>query len=92
MHSASSSCLRLFFARKLWRMNLFTMADFYRQIYGPAAELTGGLIQVPSYFAWIVLQYSALAGVLELYFGIPSRWAGLGRARRAEVRAVRRDV
>ena len=61
----------LFFARKLWRMNLFTMADFYRQIYGPAAELTGGLIQVPSYFAWIALQYSALAGLLELYFGIP---------------------
>ena len=61
----------LFFARKLWRMNLFTMADFYRQIYGPAAELTGGLIQVPSYFAWIALQYSALAGLLELYFDIP---------------------
>lgn len=61
----------LCFARRLWRMNLFTMADFYRQIYGPAAELTGGLIQVPSYFAWIALQYSALAGVLELYFGIP---------------------
>ena len=47
------------------------MADFYRQTYGPAAELTGGLIQVPSYFAWIALQYSALAGLLELYFGIP---------------------
>jgi SSS family solute:Na+ symporter len=61
----------LFFARPLWRMNLLTMADFYRQTYGPAAELTGGLIQVPSYFAWIALQYSALAGILELYFGIP---------------------
>jgi SSS family solute:Na+ symporter len=61
----------LFFARRLWQMNLFTMADFYRQRYGPAAELTGGLIQVPSYFAWIALQYSALAGILELYFGIP---------------------
>ena len=47
------------------------MADFYRQTYGPAAELTGGLIQVPSYFAWIALQYSALAGLLELYFTIP---------------------
>ena len=61
----------LFFARPLWRMNLLTMADFYRRTYGPAAELTGGLIQVPSYFAWIALQYSALAGILELYFGIP---------------------
>ncbi len=61
----------VFFARPLWNKNIFTMADFYRQTYGPAAELTGGLIQVPSYFAWIALQYSALAGLLELYFTIP---------------------
>ena len=61
----------LFFARPLWNRNIFTMADFYRQTYGPAAELTGGLIQVPSYFAWIALQYSALAGLLQLYFVIP---------------------
>jgi len=38
----------VFFARPLWNKNIFTMADFYRQTYGPAAELTGGLIQVPS--------------------------------------------
>ena len=61
----------LFFARPLWNRNIYTMADFYRQTYGPAAELTGGLIQVPSYFAWIALQYSAFAGLLELYFDIP---------------------
>ena len=60
-----------FFARPLWNRNIFTMADFYRQTYGPAAELTGGLIQVPSYFAWMALQYSAFAGLLELYFCIP---------------------
>ena len=59
------------FARPLWNKNIFTMADFYRQTYGPAAELTGGLIQVPSYFAWIALQYSALASLLELFFAIP---------------------
>lgn len=61
----------VFFARPLWNKNIFTMADFYRQTYGPAAELTGGLIQVPSYFAWIALQYSALASLLELFFAIP---------------------
>ena len=32
----------VFFARPLWNRNIFTMADFYRQTYGPAAELTGG--------------------------------------------------
>lgn len=62
----------LLFARPLWRMKLLTMADFYRQKYGSAAEITGGLIQVPSYFAWIALQYSALAGILEIYFEIPA--------------------
>ncbi|MDA0809041.1 MAG: sodium:solute symporter family protein [Planctomycetota bacterium] len=61
----------LFFARPLWRMELFTMADFYRIKYGPRAEITGACIQVPSYFAWVALQYSALAGILNLYFEIP---------------------
>lgn len=61
----------IFFARPLWKMELYTMADFYRVKYGPAAEVVGACIQVPSYFAWVALQYMALAKVLELYFGIP---------------------
>ena len=61
----------IFFARPLWKMELFTMADFYRAKYGKAAEVVGALIQVPSYFSWIALQYTALAKILELYFGIP---------------------
>jgi SSS family solute:Na+ symporter len=61
----------IFFARPLWKMELYTMADFYRAKYGSAAELTGALIQVPAYFSWIALQYTALARILELYFEIP---------------------
>ena len=61
----------IFFARPLWRMGLFTMADFYRKIYGPSAEVVGACIQVPSYFSWVALQYTALARLLELYFEIP---------------------
>lgn len=61
----------IFFARPLWKMELYTMADFYRVKYGPAAELVGASIQVPAYFAWIALQYTALGKILELYFGIP---------------------
>jgi SSS family solute:Na+ symporter len=61
----------LFFARPLWKMELYTMADFYRAKYGKAAEVVGACIQVPSYFSWIALQYTALAKILELYFGIP---------------------
>jgi len=61
----------IFFARPLWKMGLYTMADFYRVRYGKPAEIVGALIQVPSYFSWIALQYTALAKILELYFGVP---------------------
>ncbi len=61
----------VFFARPLWKMELYTMADFYRVKYGKAAEIVGACIQVPAYFSWIALQYTALARILELYFGLP---------------------
>jgi solute:Na+ symporter, SSS family len=61
----------IFFARPLWKMELYTMADFYRAKYGKAAEVVGACIQVPAYFSWIALQYTALARILELYFGLP---------------------
>jgi hypothetical protein len=38
----------VFFARPLWRMELYTMADFYRVKYGKAAEIVGACIQVPT--------------------------------------------
>jgi SSS family solute:Na+ symporter len=61
----------IFFARPLWRMQLYTVADFYRVAYGPTAEVVGSCIQVPAYFSWVALQYTALAKILELYFGLP---------------------
>ena len=61
----------VFFARPLWKMNLYTMPDFYRSRYGPAAEVVGACIQVPSYFSWVALQYTALARILEIYFEVP---------------------
>ncbi len=60
----------LFFARPLWKMQLFTICDFYREKYGPRAEIIGSSIQVPSYFAWIALQYTALSGILHTYFDV----------------------
>ena len=66
----------LFVARPMWRMGLLTVADFFRQKYGPTAELVSSFILVPSYFGWIAAQFVALAGVLDLFFGIPV-WLGL---------------
>jgi Na+/proline symporter len=38
---------------------------------GPVAETMGACIQVPAYFSWVALQYTALANILELHFGLP---------------------
>ena len=60
----------LLFAGPLWRMGLLTVSDFFRRRFGPRAELVSALVMVPSYFGWIAAQFVALAGVLELLFGL----------------------
>jgi len=64
----------IFVAGPMWRMQLLTVPDFFRRKFGPAAELIASLILVPSYFGWIAAQFTALAAVLELFFGIPVVW------------------
>ncbi len=64
----------LLVAGPMWRMQLLTVPDFFRRKFGPAAELIASLILVPSYFGWIAAQFTALAAVLELFFGIPMAW------------------
>lgn len=61
----------LFVAGPMWRMQLLTVPDLFRRKFGPAAELISSLILVPSYFGWIAAQFTALAEVLHLFFGIP---------------------
>ena len=63
----------LLIARRLWRMKLLTLSDFFRRRYGPGAELMSAGILVPSYFGWIAVQFVALAGMLELFFGLDPR-------------------
>lgn len=60
----------LLVARPMWEMKLLTLPDFYRRKYGVAAEMVSSLIMVPSYFGWIAAQFVALAGVLNLFFGL----------------------
>lgn len=61
----------LFVAGPMWRMKLLTVPDFFKRKFGSKAELVSSLILVPSYFGWIAAQFTALAGVLELFFEIP---------------------
>jgi len=61
----------LFFAGPLWRMKLLTLSDFFRRRFGQRAELLSAFLMVPGYFGWIAAQFVALAGLLDLFFGIP---------------------
>ncbi|MDA1274493.1 MAG: sodium:solute symporter family protein [Verrucomicrobia bacterium] len=63
----------LFVAGPMWRMGLLTVPDFFRRKFGRAAEMISSLILVPSYFGWIAAQFMALAGMLNLFFGLDPR-------------------
>ena len=65
----SSMCLilvGLFFARPLYRMNLLTIGDFYRNKYGRAVEVMTTLCIVISYLGWVAAQISALGLVFNV--------------------------
>ncbi|MBO5658316.1 MAG: sodium:solute symporter family protein [Duodenibacillus sp.] len=56
----------MFFARKLYNMNLLTIGDFYRKRYGKKVELACSLFIVLSYLGWVGAQIAALGLVLNL--------------------------
>ena len=65
----ASLCLVLvgvFFARKLYRMNLLTIGDYYRQRYGRTVELLTSIAIVISYLGWVSAQITALGLVFSL--------------------------
>ncbi|MEJ5339454.1 MAG: sodium:solute symporter family protein [Aquificaceae bacterium] len=64
----------LFFAKPLYRMNLLTMGDFYRVVYGRKVEVVASLMMVFSYFGWIGAQMVAIGIILQLVLGIPQIW------------------
>ena len=65
----ASLCLILFglvFARKLYRMNLLTLGDFFRQRYNRPVELVISLAIVISYLGWVSAQITALGLVFNV--------------------------
>ncbi|MBU1691529.1 MAG: sodium:solute symporter family protein [Gammaproteobacteria bacterium] len=64
----SSMCLilvGLFFARKLYRMNLLTIGDYYRARYNRTVEVITSLCIVVSYLGWVSAQITALGLVFS---------------------------
>ena len=68
----AGSCLILvgvFFAAKLYRMNLLTISDYYRERYGRTVEVLCSIIIMVSYLGWVSAQVTALGLVFNLLSG-----------------------
>lgn len=65
----AAACLILFgvfFAKRLYRLNLLTIGDFYRQRYSRGVEAITGLAIALSYLGWVAAQITALGMLINL--------------------------
>lgn len=65
----------LFFARRLYRMNLNNLGEFYLQQYGQATEIVSSIVMVFSYLSWVAAQFLALGIVLNTVTGLDLKLA-----------------
>ena len=56
----------LFFAARLYRMNLMTIGDFYRKRYGKTVEILCSVTIILSYLGWVAAQVTALGLVFNV--------------------------
>lgn len=59
----------LFFAARLYRQNLLTIGDFYRQRYGKGIEVFCSVAIILSYLGWVAAQITALGLVFSVLTG-----------------------
>lgn len=60
----------LFFARPLYRKNYLTLGDFFKDQFGPNAEMFAAIFLVVNYLGWIAAQMVAMGLVLSMVVGI----------------------
>jgi SSS family transporter len=77
----AGTCLILvgaFFAARLYRLNLLTIGDFYRQRFGKGVEVFCSVAIILSYLGWVAAQITALGLVFSvLTNGAMSETAGM---------------
>jgi Na+/proline symporter len=66
----------LFFARKLYQMNLLTLGDFFGARYGKTTERVASIFLVPSYVGYIAAQLVAMGLILHVVTGFAT-WQGV---------------
>jgi SSS family transporter len=67
-------CLLLYafvFARPLYRMNLLTLGDLFKNKYGARVELLSSIFMVITFFGYIAAQLVALGIIINLISGLP---------------------
>lgn len=64
------SLVAFFYARRLYRMNIVTLGDFFKIRYNKSLELATSIIIVFTYFFWIAAQFVALAYLFHSIIGI----------------------
>jgi solute:Na+ symporter, SSS family len=68
----AGTCLILvgvFFAAKLYKMNLLTISDYFRERFGARVEVLCSIIIMLSYLGWVSAQVTALGLVFNLLSG-----------------------
>lgn len=66
----------LFFARKLYGMNLLTLGDFFEVRYGKRTELVATFFLAPPYAGYIAAQLVAMGLILNIITGL-AVWQGV---------------
>ena len=68
----ASMCLVLvgaFFAARLYKMNLLTIGDYYRERFGKGVEIFCSIAIILSYLGWVAAQITALGLVFTILSG-----------------------
>ncbi len=67
------------FARRLWHTQALTLADVIGSRFGRATERLQAVLAL-SYMGWVAVQLIGLAGVFQVFFGLPLAWGIVGLA------------
>ncbi|RMG71777.1 MAG: sodium:solute symporter [Bacteroidetes bacterium] len=59
-----------FYARRLYRMQIITVGDFFLQRYNKRLEVASSVLLVCTYFQWIAAQFVALAYLFQAVWGL----------------------
>lgn len=68
----------LFVAGQLRAKGYLTLADFFRDRFGPRAEVASACVSIPTSIIWAAAQLLALASIIAVASDLPVEWALVG--------------